>query len=109
MSIAPYIGNLGGIFNFLQSLLSLFQGPMLALLLLGALSKRATGTGGIITLVSGVALAGILSWVIELNMLYVAFFTFCSALPTLWIISGFTQPHSAEHLKTLTYSPWSAR
>ena len=109
MSIAPYIGNLGGIFNFLQSLLSLFQGPMLALLLLGALSKRATGTGGIITLVSGVALAGILSWVVELNMLYVAFFTFCYAVPALWIISGFTQPHSEEHLKTLTYSPWRAR
>ena len=81
---------------------------MLALLLLGALSKRATGTGGIITLVNGVVLAGILSWVIELNMLYVAFFTFCYA-PTLWIISGFTQPHSAEHLKTLTYSPWGVR
>ena len=61
MCIAPYIGNLGGIFNFLQSLLSLFQGPMLALLLLGAITKRATGTAGIITLVSGVMLAGILS------------------------------------------------
>ena len=48
MCIAPYIGNLGGIFNFLQSLLSLFQGPMLALLLMGAMTKRATGTAGIV-------------------------------------------------------------
>jgi SSS family solute:Na+ symporter len=109
MSIAPYIGILGGIFNFLQLLLSLFQGPMLALLLLGALTKRATATGGIITLVSGVTLAGILTFVVELNLLYVAFFSFCYAVPALWIISGFTQPHSDEHLKTLTYSPWGGR
>ena len=109
MSIAPYVGNLGGIFNFLQLLLSLFQGPMLALLLLGALTKRATATGGIITLVSGVILAGILTFVVKLNLLYVAFISFCYAVPALWIISGFTQPHSDEHLKTLTYSPWDER
>ena len=109
MCIAPYIGNLGGIFNFLQLLLSLFQGPMLALLLLGGLTKRATATGGVITLVSGVTLAGILTFVVELNLLYVAFFSFCYAVPALWIMSGFTQPHSDEHLKTLTYSPWGGR
>jgi SSS family solute:Na+ symporter len=90
MSIAPYIGDLGGIFNFLQFLLSLFQGPMLALLLLGALTRRATPMAGIFTLVSGVVLAALLSVVWELNLLYVAFFSFCYALPTLWIVSGFT-------------------
>ena len=109
MSIAPYIGDLGGIFNFLQFLLSLFQGPMLALLLLGALTRRATPMAGIFTLVSGVVLAALLSVVWELNMLYVAFFSFCYALPTLWIVSGFTQPHSDEHLENLTYSPWRGR
>jgi SSS family solute:Na+ symporter len=76
MSIAPYIGDLGGIFNFLQFLLSLFQGPMLALLLLGALTRRATPMAGIFTLVSGVVLAALLSVVWELNLLYVAFFSF---------------------------------
>lgn len=109
MSIAPYIGDLGGIFNFLQFLLSLFQGPMLALLLLGALTQRATPMAGIFTLVSGVVLAALLSVVWELNLLYVAFFSFCYALPTLWIVSGFTEPHSDEHLENLTYSPWRGR
>lgn len=109
MSIAPYIGDLGGIFNFLQFLLSLFQGPMLALLLLGALTRRATPMAGIFTLVSGVVLAALLSVVWELNLLYVAFFSFCYALPTLWIVSGFTEPHSDEHLENLTYSPWRGR
>lgn len=109
MSIAPYIGDLGGIFNFLQFLLSLFQGPMLALLLLGALTRRATPMAGIFTLVSGVVLAALLSVVWELNLLYVAFFSFCYALPTLWIVSGFTEPQSDEHLENLTYSPWRGR
>jgi SSS family solute:Na+ symporter len=109
MSIAPYIGDLGGIFNFLQFLLSLFQGPMLALLLLGALTRRATPMAGIFTLVSGVVLAALLSVVWELNLLYVAFFSFCYALPTLWIVSGFTESHSDEHLENLTYSPWRGR
>ena len=40
-------------------------------------------------------------------MLYVAFFTFCYAVPALWIISGFTKPHSDDHLRNLTYSPWA--
>ena len=109
MLIAPSIGDLGGIFNFLQGLLSLFQGPMLALLLLGAMSKRATATAGLWTLITGVILAAGLSWIADMNMLYVAFFSFCYAMPALWIISGFTQPHSAEHLRNLTYSPWGER
>ena len=109
MSIAPYIGDLGGIFNFLQFLLSLFQGPMLALLLLGALTRRATPAAGIFTLVSGVVLAGLLSVIWDMNLLYVAFFSFCYALPALWIVSGFTERHSDEHLANLTYSPWRGR
>ena len=51
-----------GIFVFLQTGLSLFQGPMLALLLQGALSQRATPTAGLWTLISGVALAGLLQF-----------------------------------------------
>lgn len=109
MSIAPRIGDLGGIFNFLQFLLSLFQGPMLALLLLGALTRRATPTAGIFTLVSGVVLSGLLSAIWEMNLLYVAFFSFCYALPALWIVSGFTKPHSDKYLDNLTYSPWKGR
>ena len=109
MGIAPFIGDLGGIFNFLQFLLSLFQGPLLALLLLGALTQRATASAGIITLASGVVLAGLLSWVLDMNLLFVAFFSFCYAVVALWTISGFTQPHSQEHLRNLTYSPWRDR
>ena len=36
MCIAPVISKMGGIYQFIQTILSLFQGPMLALLLMGA-------------------------------------------------------------------------
>jgi len=102
MAFAPYIGDLGGIYFLIQTLLSLFQGPMLALLLLGAFSSRATPVGGLITLVTGVAFAAILM-AMDLNMLYVAFITFCYSLVVLYGSGFFTQPLDSEALKKLVY------
>ncbi len=102
MAFAPYIGDLGGIYFLIQTLLSLFQGPMLALLLLGAFSSRATPVGGLITLVTGVAFAAILM-AMDLNMLYVAFITFCYSLVVLYGSGFFTQPLGSEALKRLVY------
>ena len=102
MAFAPYIGDLGGIYFLIQTLLSLFQGPMLALLLLGAFSSRATPAGGLITLVTGVAFAAILM-AMDLNMLYVAFITFCYSLVVLYGSGFFTQPLDSEALKKLVY------
>ena len=42
MCTAPLVAEMGGIYTFIQTILSLFQGPMLALLLLGAFTRRAT-------------------------------------------------------------------
>lgn len=107
MLIAPFIGDLGGIFTFLQTILSLFQGPMLALLLLGAMTQRATPTAGLWTLVSGVIISGVLLLLLGWNLLYVAFTSFCYSMVALWTISGFTRQLSAEKLLTVTYRPWS--
>jgi SSS family solute:Na+ symporter len=102
MAFAPFIGDLGGIYFLIQTLLSLFQGPMLALLLLGAFSSRATPVGGLITLVTGVAFAGVLM-AMDLNMLYVAFITFCYSLVVLYGSGFFTKPLNSEALKKLVY------
>lgn len=108
MLTAPLIASMGGIYQFVQTILSLFQGPMLALLLLGAFTQRATATAGIVTLISGVAVAGVtLSW--GTNMLYVAFISFIYSLAALWIISGFTQRHDKEYLANLVYTPFLRR
>ena len=105
MSIAPFIGELGGIFTFMQTVLSLFQGPMLALLLLGALSKRATPQAGLWTLITGVPVAGIFL-LLGMNMLYVAFVTFCYSMIVLWLVSGVTKALAEDQLDRLTYLPW---
>ena len=105
MSIAPFIGELGGIFTFMQTVLSLFQGPMLALLLLGALSKRATPQAGLWTLITGVLVAGIFL-LLGMNMLYVAFVTFCYSMIVLWLVSGVTKGLAEDQLDRLTYLTW---
>ena len=105
MSIAPFIGELGGIFTFMQTVLSLFQGPMLALLLLGALSKRATPQAGLWTLITGVPVAGVFL-LLGMNMLYVAFVTFCYSMIVLWLVSGVTKGLAEDQLDRLTYLTW---
>ncbi|MDA1074125.1 MAG: sodium/solute symporter [Proteobacteria bacterium] len=101
MLFAPFIGELGGIYFLVQTLLSLFQGPMLALLVLGAFSRHPTANAGLITLLSGVAVAACLMWY-GLNMLYVAFGTFCYSVVLLWCASYFTA-RSDQDLSKLVF------
>lgn len=102
MAIAPYIGEMGGIYFFIQTLLSLFQGPLLALLVLGALTHHATPRAGLAALVTGVPLAGLLLF-LGMNMLYVAFTTFCCALLIVWLVSYRTAGLDAAELQQLVY------
>ena len=92
MCTAPLVAEMGGIFTFLQTILSLFQGPMLALLILGAFTRRATPQAGLWTLISGVIFASAASYA-GMNMLYVAFSSFIYAVIALWLLSGLTAPH----------------
>ena len=105
MVIAPFISDLGGIFVFIQTGLSLFQGPMLALLLQGALSQRATPTAGLWTLISGVVLAGVLQFT-DINFYYIAFISFCYSMLALWLLSFFTRRLPTDKLAKLTYRPF---
>ncbi len=102
MAFAPYIGELGGIYNAIQTLLSLFQGPLLALLVLGALTRHATPLAGLVALASGVPLAGMLLF-FGLNMLYVAFLTFCYALVVIWLASYRSRALDPAELERLVY------
>ena len=104
MATAPFIGELGGMYFVIQTLLSLFQGPMLALLVLGAFSRHATPRAGVITLLGGVPIAGLLLWGFGWNMLYVAFTMFCASLVSIWVLSYRTPPLADDELQTLVYS-----
>ena len=102
MVIAPFIGEMGGIYVFIQSLLSLFQGPMLALLVLGAFTRHATPKAGLVTLVTGVALSAVLM-ATGMLMLYVAFISFVYSLLALWLISYLTERLPEAELKSVVY------
>jgi SSS family solute:Na+ symporter len=108
MGIAPLIAEMGGIYTFIQTILSLFQGPMLALLLLGAFTRTVTPRAGLWTLISGVALAGV-TLTTGLNMLYVAFSSFIYSLIALWFLSRVTHDPQVADLDRLTYTPWRRR
>ncbi len=86
MLCAPVIDTQRGIYVFVQTLLSLFQGPMLALLILGVLTRHVSALAGVIVLISGVALSAILSlW--GVNLLWVAFLSFIYSMIALWGLS----------------------
>ena len=108
MCVAPLIAHMGGIYTFIQTLLSLFQGPMLALLIMGAFTRFATPMSGLYTLITGVAFAAVLS-LAGILMLYVAFVTFVYALAAIVAISRFTQARSDAELERLTYRPFLKR
>ncbi|XOV89922.1 MAG: SLC5 family protein [Pseudomonadota bacterium] len=102
MVFAPRIGDFGGIYFFIQTLLSLFQGPMLALLVLGAFTTRVTPMAGVLTIVTGVLTAALLMWG-DMNMLYVAFFTFLYSIGCLLLTSLFTPRKPAAEIDHLVY------
>ncbi len=102
MVIAPFVGEMGGIYVFIQSLLSLFQGPMLALLVLGAFTRHATPMAGLVTLVTGVALSAVLM-AAGLLMLWVAFISFVYSLLALWLVSYLTARLPEQELKSVVY------
>ncbi|MCX7677654.1 MAG: sodium/solute symporter [Spirochaetes bacterium] len=100
---APLTALYRGIYVFVQQLLSFFQGPVFALVLLGILSKRVTSVAGLWALICGLAFAIFLG-AMKVNMLYIAFWSFVFSVLLLIAISRFTKAKSDGELSNLTYS-----
>jgi SSS family solute:Na+ symporter len=99
--VAPLIhGYFGSVFEAFQKFLSFFQGPLLALLLLGMLSSRVTGWGGLAGLIIGVGSAVILAWLGWIT-LWVAWWSFVAALLGTLAISMLTRPYDKQRLEGL--------
>ena len=88
------------VFEAFQTFLSFFQGALLALLLSGMLSRRATQWGGLFGLVVGVGLAAFLTSK-GVFFLWTAWWSFVAALPTVVIVSAVTRPYDEERLRGL--------
>ncbi|MDP6409971.1 MAG: sodium/solute symporter [Planctomycetota bacterium] len=104
---APVIERFETIYVALQTLLSLFQGPTLAILLLGVLWRRATGWGALTALVGGVGLSGWLTVNGEAffpsndPFLFISFWSFVVSLVTVIVVSLLTPPEPLERIRGL--------
>lgn len=99
---APITDKFPGIYVAMQNLLSFFQGPTLATLLLGILWWRSTRWGGFFGLTGGVAVAVSMSF-FKINFLYVAWWSFVVSGVLNILISLLTPPERPEKLRGLVY------
>ena len=105
--------NESGIYNLIQTMLSLFQGPSLAILLFGVLWWRATGIGALLGLLGGLVtsltlygvnmLATVPIFQIQDPFLYISWWSFCVTVVLLIVISLLTPPEPEEKLVGLVY------
>lgn len=110
---AQFATRFESIYDLSQTILSLFQGPSLAIIVLGMLWKRATGKAALISLLSGVGFAGTLMWVnsnasiplfkVSEPFLYVAWWSFVLSVIIVIVVSLMTPPEPESKLKGLVY------
>ena len=111
--IAPMISAFENIYSAMQTMFSLFQGPTLALLLLGVFWKRTNTPGALVGLITGVALAVVLNLVggkvfpSDDPFLFVAFWTFAYSLVVIALVSRLTAPPHSRHTDGLVWGSLS--
>jgi SSS family solute:Na+ symporter len=107
---APNFGDSETLYDVIQTLLSLFQGPTLAILLLGIFWHRATGWGGFAGLSVGFCLTfglnvlGDAVFLSEAAYLYVSFWSFWLTMAVTIVVSLFTPSQPPEKLEGLVYN-----
>lgn len=106
--LAKPIADRESIYVFTQTILSMFQGPTLAILLLGITWRRATQWGGLAGLSLGVIFCFILNYTPGLftsddPFLFVAWWSFVFSLVVTVVVSLLTKPESEEKLRGLTW------
>ncbi|MFM1921905.1 MAG: hypothetical protein RLZZ303_3539 [Candidatus Hydrogenedentota bacterium] len=105
---APYLAGRDTMYNFIQTSLAMFQGPVFAILLLGILWRRATQWGGLAGLVLGVAFTTILNntegvFPSEDPFLYIAWWSFVFSLAVTMIVSLLTPKDPDEKVRGLIF------
>ena len=106
--LARRVGTTKTIYVFIQTALSMFQGPTLAILLLGIIWPRATRWGGLAGLVLGVVFTTVLSNIKGLfpsddPFLFVAWWSFVFSCIVTVIVSLLTKPEPKEKIRGLVW------
>lgn len=106
---APISDLFEGIYVYIQTIFSIFQGPTLAILLLGMFWRRTTQWGGLAGLLGGIGVASILYlfksslFTIDDPFLYIAFWSFLSGLIFAIIVTVLTKPEPLDKIRGLVY------
>ena len=106
--LAPVMKQLEGLYVFIQTALSMFQGPTLAILLLGIIWKRANRWGGLAGLVLGVCFTTVMNMlegVFPANdpFLFVAWWSFVFSSIVCIVVSLCTPPEPEEKIRGLVW------
>lgn len=107
-AVSPFFQYVDGIYNFIQTAMSLFQGPVLAILLLGIMWRRTTQWGGLAGLLLGMCFTFILNNVDGLfpsndPYLFVAWWSFVFSLIVTIAVSLVTPPEPEEKIRGLVF------
>lgn len=107
-ALAPVIGRNDGIYTFIQTALSMFQGPVFAILLLGIVWRRATRWGGLAGLILGVCFTTILTNTEGLfpskdPFLFVSWWSFVFTLIVTAVVSLLTPAEPEEKIRGLVF------
>ncbi|NOY42286.1 MAG: sodium/solute symporter [Planctomycetes bacterium] len=106
---APSFKESETLYDVIQTLLSLFQGPTLAILLLGIFWRGATAWGGFAGLVIGVGLTMLLNilgdavFISDDPYLFVSFWSFWASMAVIIAVSLVTPRKTAKELEGLVY------
>ena len=111
--VAQFATGFESIYDLAQTLLSFFQGPSLAIIILGVLWKRATGTGALVGLIGCISFSALLMWVhsnatiplfqVSEPFLYVALWSFILSIALTVIVSIYTKQEPDEKLRGMVY------
>jgi len=109
VATSPVSSYFEGIYVAVQTFLSLFQGPVFSILLLGMFWRRTTQWGGLAGLLGGIGIAASLHvfkdrvFAIADPFLYVSWWSFVAGVLITTAVSLMTQPHSQDRLRGLVY------
>ena len=106
---APISSLFPGIYVYIQTIFAFFQGPTLAILLLGMFWRRTSQWAGLAGLVGGILTAAVLYlfknslFMISDPFLYIAWWSFLGALIITFVVALFTSPEPLEKIRGLVY------
>ncbi|MBN1292453.1 MAG: sodium/solute symporter [Candidatus Latescibacteria bacterium] len=107
--LAPVAGRFPTIYGYFQTVFSIFQGPLLAIISLGLLWPRANGPGASAGLILGVMTSSTLFWIKDQiftapePFLYIAWWAFCAALLITIVVSLATKPDIEKSKRVINF------